>query len=168
MCFNLLFVQCPENGSLPKTFFLIIIVLWSPGIPAPLATRDGWSRCISCVDCMCSLVLARQLESVGFRANSRPSARKQENALTAHTLKLQDVARKCLNVREGAVECCNHACSQTPAREWGSVAREWENAMTFHARPPQQGVGECYNHPTLSGFSKAVGKCHIHSSQPVL
>lgn len=44
VCFSLPSVQRSEDGSLPRTESLIVIVLWDPGTQAPLAFRAKWSR----------------------------------------------------------------------------------------------------------------------------
>ena len=76
-----------------RIVFLIVLVPWSSGTPAPLATRARQIGGISCVVSACLLALADQLEIVGVRYTASfrkavgrcpwASAVQQESALSA-------------------------------------------------------------------------------------
>lgn len=95
-----------------------------------LATRPRQSN-VLCMDCMCPLVLARQLEGVGGGACSPASERQQENVLTVAHLWVSVMQQwvSALPVHMQILgwmwilgECHDRACWTAPAREWGSDA----------------------------------------------
>ena len=128
MCFSLLSVQCPGCGGLPRTVFPIVTVPWSSGMPAPLATRARQSRNIPCVDCMCLLAFARQLESGGWGwAGLLASERQGNNVLSAPFCGIHQCSRKCLDstctsFRLRARECSELSYWPAPARGRENVA----------------------------------------------
>lgn len=71
LCGALGVVACQELSS--------CMVLCSSGKPTFLGIRARQSRDVSCVDCVCLLALARQLESVVGGADSQASERQQKN-----------------------------------------------------------------------------------------
>lgn len=117
-------------------------------MPAPLAIRAGHQG-ETCMDCVCPLALARQLESVVGRTCSLASERQLENVLTPVSLGFRMQWEKAFSVHmcwlsAGAGKCCGCSCLPAPARELQS------SATTI-----------------LSGFSEAVGWCQKCSLLPV-
>lgn len=150
-------------GNLPKTVFLILIVLWSPGKQAPLATRARQSRVIPCVNCTHKLALVVKLGSTCYR--SHPPAL---------------VGRgRCLSCMGQALvrQCHICTCPLAPAGQWESAvncsyllgpskaAGLWCNCVHLAASARWQEASPVAR-PT--GLSKVVRKCHVCVSQSVL
>lgn len=74
----------PWGGSLPRTVFLIDIVLWSPGTQASLLQGPG----IPSVDYTFLMALAVQLQSTEGRKCPLALARLWDNALATQTCQL--------------------------------------------------------------------------------
>lgn len=156
-------MQYLGGSGLPRTVLSIATVPWSSEMPAPLAIRARKSRGVPCVDCVCLLILARWLRSVGGGACSLPSGMQQEDYLTdcIHGLRQCKMRVPCLCVcvvfRLGIGEYHDCSCLPAPTRRQGSIELTlgWErdNAVTAHTHQSQSVSGGVLQLPKLADFS---------------
>lgn len=126
LCLKVYFVWCKycypsflfawPGGSLPRTVFPIVTVLWSPKPQAPLAIRARWSRGIPYVDCTCPSALVRQL-------GRTPAVYKSSGRMSwLHTPTSFSTQIPCTHARSSKAqgECCDLLCLLVPANSWPS------------------------------------------------
>ena len=51
LCFSLRSRQCAGGSDPSRAVLSIVVVLWGPGMPAPLASMARWSWGVPCLDC---------------------------------------------------------------------------------------------------------------------